>query len=102
MPKFRPLLPSLLLLASSALVPAGASAQTQSPGQPPQPTDEQIAKAKAKFQAMDTNGDGMISKPEWLAAGRRERGFAFVDADHNGEVTIEELRVAAQKYGSRP
>ncbi len=102
MPKCRRLLPSLLVLASSALILAGASAQAQAQAQTPQPTDEQIAKAKAKFQTMDTNGDGMISKPEWLAAGRRERGFAFIDTDHNGEVTVEELRVAAQKSGSRP
>ena len=41
--------------------------------------------------AADANKDGKWSKEEWLAAGRREMGFAMIDADKDGFVTQPEL-----------
>ncbi|TPE61748.1 EF-hand domain-containing protein [Sandaracinobacter neustonicus] len=49
------------------------------------------------FDATDTNKDGVLSKAEWEAAGRRPEGFAMMDADKDGKVTKEEGRAAMQK-----
>jgi hypothetical protein len=51
----------------------------------------------AAFAAMDQDGDGRISKAEWLAAGRREQGFAFVDKNGDGFVDKAELADAVQR-----
>lgn len=47
--------------------------------------------AYAALQAADKDKDGRWTKQEWLAAGRREQGFAFMDADKDGYVTRQEL-----------
>ena len=49
------------------------------------------------FDATDTNKDGVITKAEWDAAGRRPEGFAMMDTDKDGKVTKEEGRAAMQK-----
>ena len=50
------------------------------------------AEMRARLAAMDTDHDGRWSKAEWLAGGRRERGFDRLDANHDGFVTTDELR----------
>ena len=45
------------------------------------------------------HSDGALSLEEWKAAGRRDRGFAMIDADHDGKVTPDELRAAAAMRG---
>ena len=57
------------------------------------------AKAREMFIKADTNQDGALSLEEWKAAGRRDRGFAMIDADHDGKVTPDELRAAAAMRG---
>ena len=42
----------------------------------------------------DKNGDGSVSKDEWVAAGRPAERFDAVDANHDGKVTAEELAAA--------
>ncbi|HEX7946817.1 MAG TPA: EF-hand domain-containing protein [Phenylobacterium sp.] len=42
----------------------------------------------------DKNGDGAVSKDEWIAAGRPAERFDAVDANHDGKVTAEELAAA--------
>ena len=48
------------------------------------------AKAREMFIKADTNQDGALSLEEWKAAGRRDRGFAMIDADKDGKVTATE------------
>ena len=69
-----------LFLALALLVAAPAFAQTAAPATP-----------RERLIAADANKDGKWSKEEWLAAGRREMGFAMIDADKDGFVTQPEL-----------
>ena len=40
----------------------------------------------------DTNRDGAVSEAEWVAyGGHGGAGFAPIDADHDGKITVEEL-----------
>lgn len=59
-----------------------AEAPAQSPAQSP---------AGQRLMAADADKDGKWSKAEWLAAGRREMGFAMLDGDKDGFVTRAEL-----------
>jgi hypothetical protein len=42
----------------------------------------------------DKDGDGAVSKDEWVAAGRPAERFDAVDANKDGKVTAEELAAA--------
>lgn len=55
------------------------------------------AAMRERLMAMDTDHDGKFSKAEWLAAGRKERGFDMMDSNHDGYVTIDELRAGREK-----
>lgn len=59
------------------------------------------AKAHAKMQKhmmkkQDTNGDGQISKDEFLS--HAEERFNTMDADGNGQVTPDEAKAAKEKW----
>ena len=69
-----------LFLALALLAATPAFAQTAAPATP-----------RERLMAADANKDGKWSKEEWLAAGRREMGFAMIDADKDGFVTQPEL-----------
>ena len=77
----------LAMLGLGVTVPGAAMAQSAPAG------------AADKFKAVDTNGDGTLSREEWKAAGRRDRGFNYVDADKDGKITPAELQTAAAKRG---
>lgn len=47
------------------------------------------------MEKIDTNGDGTISKAEFLAA--HEEKFTKMDADGNGELSADELKAAREK-----
>jgi Ca2+-binding EF-hand superfamily protein len=48
-------------------------------------------------KAWDKDGDGSVSKDEWVAAGRPAERFDLVDANHDGKVTADELSAAMAK-----
>ncbi len=48
------------------------------------------------FRAIDTDGDGTISKKEFLAASKKR--FEQADKDHEGTLTLDEFS-AAQGLG---
>lgn len=68
------------LFLALALLATPALAQPAAPATP-----------RERLIAADANKDGKWSKDEWLAAGRREMGFAMIDADKDGFVTQPEL-----------
>lgn len=84
------------LIAAAMLFSAPVIAEAQQPSATPSATDR-LADARAKLIAADTNKDGKWDKAEWLAAGRRERGFAFLDGDHDGFVTPAELKTGMER-----
>jgi len=67
-------------LAAAALAAGAAQAQM------PAPAD--IVKN------WDKNGDGVVDKAEWTAAGRPAERFDAVDANKDGKVTVAELEAA--------
>lgn len=55
------------------------------------PRHAQVQERKAAaFDAMDSDGDGMIGQGEWMAAGQER--FAVTDQDEDGVVTVWEFR----------
>lgn len=87
----------LITAALIAVSASGALAQTTV-------TPEQKAKAEAAAKALaaaDANKDGKWDKAEWLAAGRRERGFQMLDADSDGFVSQAELKDGMAKMQAR-
>ncbi len=47
---------------------------------------------RMKLKDMDTDHDGRWSKAEWLAGGRKEKGFDRMDTNHDGFLTPDELK----------
>jgi hypothetical protein len=81
-----------------ASVFAATAAATVVTAQPAPPTDAAgMADARAKMIAADANKDGKWDKAEWLAAGRREMGFVFMDGDKDGFVTPVEMKAGMEK-----
>ncbi len=88
-----------LLLATALIVatPAPVIAQTPQPTATPTAGADRRDEARAKLIAADTNKDGKWDKTEWLAAGRRERGFNFLDGNGDGFVTPAELKTGMER-----
>ena len=51
----------------------------------------------ARLKAADTNGDGMISRDEAKALPRIAKHFDEIDANHDNQITADELRAFHQK-----
>lgn len=94
-------MPPIPMLAIAAMLfPIAATAQ-DAPAPAPEETPAPAAtpdRAAAAFAKIDRNGDGVVTADEWKAAGRRERGFKFIDSDHDGKLTLAELRAAAARF----
>ena len=75
---------SLLLTLSAA----PALAQTPAPPQ---------LDAVTTIVRIDTNHDGAASREEWVAYGFHDAGFTAIDTDHDGRVTVAELRAFRAK-----
>ena len=73
-----------IIIAAAAAV--GIAAAGAASAQMPSPAD--------MVKNWDKNGDGAVSKDEWIAAGRPGERFDAVDANHDGKVTAEELAAA--------
>ncbi len=94
-----------VLFASPALAqPAPPPAPAEGDATPTMSGD--AVEQRVRLMTMDTDHDGKWSKAEWLAGGRRERGFAMMDADGNGTLTAAELEAGLAKLqavrGARP
>lgn len=85
---------SLLLLAA-LFVPAVAMAEHEA-GHGTLAKDAVKAKAKAEI---DTNGDGLVSKAEFMA--HQEKRFAAMDADGDGSVSDAEHKASMEKWKSK-
>jgi Ca2+-binding EF-hand superfamily protein len=54
---------------------------------------------EAKFQSMDTNGDGKVSSDEHAAYSTSK--FEKMDANSDGKVTVSEMESAHEKMGGK-
>ena len=75
--------------AAAALLSSVSIAQAQAPA----PAD--IVKQ------WDKDGDGSVSKDEWVAAGRPAERFDVVDANKDGKITTAELEAAMAAMRAR-
>jgi Ca2+-binding EF-hand superfamily protein len=53
------------------------------------------------FEGRDTKKNGKLTKAEWMLAGddKWNKVFSQADANHDGVVTLEELKVVGRKKG---
>ncbi|MBU1375556.1 MAG: EF-hand domain-containing protein [Alphaproteobacteria bacterium] len=80
----------LVFAAVTATLLAGAGAAY---AQMPAPADI--------IKSWDKDGDGAVSKAEWVAAGRPAERFDAVDANKDGKVTAAELEAAMAAMKAR-
>lgn len=84
-----------MLLAASLAMPALA----QPPSAAAAPASPEAR--RAALAAIDTDGDGRLSRTEWLAAGRRERGFAMADGNGDGFIDAAERQALVERLRAR-
>ncbi|HEX7112274.1 MAG TPA: EF-hand domain-containing protein [Mizugakiibacter sp.] len=83
---FTPVRAAALLIVAAMLLPLAACAQDGSRAQ------RFAAKAQQRFDAADTNHDGMISRDEaQQGLPRIAQHFDDVDTNHDGQLSREEL-----------
>ena len=75
--------------AAAAPAPAAAASAPMSKGE---------AKAIREFQMLDFNGDGKLSRKEVAIVPRLAAAFDDADTNHDGYVTLDEVRAFAIKY----
>ena len=91
---------TLILIAAVLACAAPALAQTPAPGAPAQPrrTPAEVLKE------LDKDGDGGISKPEWVAptGARTAARYDEIDTNKDGHISVEELTIGmAQQQRER-
>ena len=101
----------LIGLALIAIVASGAAAQNARPATAkPLTRASFIATMDGEFRKLDTNGDQIVTKAEVEvnqrarraaeAAQRARAAFAKIDADRNGQLTVDEYIRATAQQGS--
>ena len=75
--------------AGPALAQAPAAPPPASPPKTPPPQVDPVT----TILRIDTNHDGAASREEWVAYGNHDAGFTAIDTDHDGRLTVAELRV---------
>ena len=88
------------VIALTALALASASSLVLA--DPPAGAAPHRAAFMEKLKAADTNGDGMISKQEAAALPHLAANFDAIDANHDGQVTLDELHAFMKaQHGKR-
>lgn len=88
-----------LVLSASSLAMAASDTTTPAPGQMPmngQMKGQMQQKMQQHMKEVDTNGDGNISKEEFMA--NCEKRFAKMDANGDGQITAEERQQMRAKW----
>lgn len=100
----RAALPLLLLAVPAAAAMAAPAEGGEAPAtQPPAPAasaplSKGEIKAIREFNMLDFNGDGKLSRQEVAIVPRLAAAFDDADTDHDGFVTLEEVRAFTIKY----
>jgi Ca2+-binding EF-hand superfamily protein len=84
----------VLLLTAVALVSASTLVLADAGG------DKRGAMIE-RLKAADTDGNGMLSRQEAAALPRLAERFDAIDANHDGQVTFEELRAFHQAHAGK-
>jgi Ca2+-binding EF-hand superfamily protein len=85
------------VISAAALTFAVAAAQADAQ-QPRGRANGQAARAAARFDAMDTNRDGIIQRSEWRGS---DQSFRTHDWNRDGVLSGDEIRIGAER-GARP
>ncbi len=99
----RAALPLLLAVPAAAAMAAPAEGGEAPAAQPPAPAasaplSKGEIKAIREFNMLDFNGDGKLSRQEVAIVPRLAAAFDDADTDHDGFVTLEEVRAFTIKY----
>jgi hypothetical protein len=76
------------LTLAAITVAVGVLAQTP----PPPPPEPPVKHGAARFEQIDVNHDGLISREEAQAEPALAKHFDEIDTDHDGTITREELK----------
>jgi len=78
---------------------AGSAVAAPAPAAPASaPMSKGEAKAIREFKMLDFNGDGKLSRQEVALVPRLAAAFDDADTNHDGFVTLDEVRAFAVKY----
>ncbi len=89
----------LVTLAALALIALPAASFAEDKPEPPKGEQEHKGEHKGPgkmFKETDTNGDGQMSKDEFMAF--HEKRFAEMDGDGDGQISGEEAKAKAQEW----
>lgn len=81
-----------LLLAGLAAAPAAAQDKSKADG-------ARHEKAMNRFDKLDANHDGSISREEWKG---RAKAFDRIDSNHDGVLSRDEIRAVARARRHKP
>ena len=90
--------PDLAVLVCCLAMPAMAAQGTESQESGPKPNRRGYhtrPEAEERWKKLDQDNDGRISRSEWQ---RNEQAFDRMDADKDGFLTKEELRLAVREF----